>query len=187
MKSFIILGIGNPGKKYEHTPHNLGKHAIDILASQLNCAEPVPAHDESYSVYETEQHENTIILAKSEEFMNTSGVVAATLVKKHNIPVEQLIVLHDDIDTEIGTLKVKQGGSASGHNGIRDIINALHTDQFTRIRIGAAHQPRNKKNDASEYVLKQMPKEDYERATHVLDEDLWKTIESLPELRQSPE
>lgn len=156
---FIIVGLGNPEDQYQQTPHNIGFDAADELlkywdAESWKLNKKVDSH-----ISKTRVHDNTIVLAKPTTYMNASGKAVVALMKWYNTPPEKIIIIHDDIDIPLGTVKVKRKGSSGGHRGIESIIEHLHTNEFTRIKIGVGFTERPIGFDAKEYVLKKMSKE----------------------------
>lgn len=138
----IIVGLGNPGEKYEGTRHNIGFAALDNL---LKKYEPV-----NQSIWEdnkkTKSHikklsigEFPVLLAKPQTFMNNSGMALSLLTQYFKVKPEEVIIIHDDLDLPLGKLQIRFGGGSAGHNGIESVIEALKTDKFTRIRMGIGH------------------------------------------------
>lgn len=133
-KLFLIVGLGNPGNEYKNTRHNVGFMAIDYFA-------PKDANwkkEKNALTVRTEIDGAEVILAKPQTFMNNSGVAVAALMTFYKIPLENIIVIHDDMDLKVGNLREKIGGSSAGHNGIKSIDNAIGRE-YRRIRIGIGH------------------------------------------------
>jgi PTH1 family peptidyl-tRNA hydrolase len=131
----LIVGLGNPGIEYQFTPHNLGFLAIDQLAEDLNVE--VRNRNCRALTARATIGEEPVVLAKPETFMNLSGVSVRELVEKLEIrPEADLIVIYDELDLPLGTIRIRQRGSSAGHNGMKSIIGALGTQEFTRVRIG---------------------------------------------------
>jgi len=133
----LIVGLGNPGIEYQFTPHNLGFLTIDHLAGDLN----VEVRNRNCRALTARSRigEEPVVLAKPETFMNLSGVSVRELVEKLEIrPEADLIVIYDELDLPMGTIRVRQRGSSAGHNGMKSIIGALGTQEFARVRIGIA-------------------------------------------------
>ncbi len=130
----MIVGLGNPGRNYEFTRHNVGFRVLDLLSE----AENIPV--------ERRQHESLtgdglvegqrVILVKPQTFMNNSGVAVSALARWYKLPPEDILVIYDDLDLEVGRLRIRCGGGAGGHNGIKSLIQHLGTDAFSRIRFG---------------------------------------------------
>lgn len=150
--SWLVVGLGNPGAKYEATRHNVGQMALDVLAARIGSK--FSPHKANARVAEgrTAPGGPKLILAKSNGYMNTSGGPVAALVKYFGIDPERVIVLHDELDLPFDTLKLKQGGGHGGHNGLRDIAKALDTPEFLRVRIGIGRPPGQQ--DPADFVLK---------------------------------
>ena len=150
--SWLIVGLGNPGPKYEATRHNVGQMALDVLADRIGGR--FSPHRANARVAEGRIVPGgpKLILAKSNGFMNTSGGPVSALAKYFGIEPERIIVLHDELDLPFDTLKLKQGGGHGGHNGLRDIAKALGTPEFLRVRIGIGRPPGQQ--DPADFVLK---------------------------------
>jgi PTH1 family peptidyl-tRNA hydrolase len=146
----LIVGMGNPGVEYQFTPHNLGFLAIDRIANE--CGVDVRNRQCRALTARATIGSETVLLAKPETFMNLSGISVRELVSKHDIrPEEDLIVIQDELDFPLGTLRIHRKRSSAGHNGIESIINALGTQDFLRIRMGVA--PDHKIEDGMSYLL----------------------------------
>ncbi len=133
----LIVGLGNPGIEYQFTPHNLGFLAIDRLADELD----VEVRNRQCRALTARARigSEEVLLAKPETFMNLSGLAVGELVARHDIgPEQDLIVIYDELDLPLGTLRIRQRGSSAGHNGMKSIIGALGTQEFVRIRLGIA-------------------------------------------------
>lgn len=152
----MIIGLGNPGKKYENTRHNIGFQAIDKLASQLNAPPMQSKFNGMYSV--VHRPEGKVMLVKPLTFMNLSGECVRPLMDYYDVAIEDIIVLYDDLDFAPGELKLRQKGSAGGHNGIKSLIAHLGTDQFKRIRLGIGRPINGMK--VADYVLSDFSKEE---------------------------
>lgn len=148
--SWLIVGLGNPGKEYERTRHNCGFCAIDILAEQLVCKIDKSKFQGLYG--KTTYRGNTIFLLKPQTYMNLSGRSVLQLSAYYAIPPQRIIVLFDDISLEPGRLRVRADGSAGGHNGIKSIIQELGSQEFPRIKIGVGAKP-NPQQDLADWVL----------------------------------
>ncbi|NOY64624.1 MAG: aminoacyl-tRNA hydrolase [Nitrospirae bacterium] len=153
---WIIAGLGNPGKKYKNTRHNVGFRALDILATKLHLSF---ASEEQYSIVEGMIQDNPVILLKPLTYMNLSGIAVAQVLKKKKITPENLIVIHDDLDLLPGKIKIKKGGSSGGHKGIKSIIECLDSSEFIRVKIGIG-RPAN--IPLERYVLEKIPAEEME-------------------------
>ena len=167
---YIIAGLGNPTKKYENTRHNIGFDVIDVIAGKYN----IPMNQQKHkaicgSGYIEGQK---VLLLEPQTFMNVSGTSVRDAVDFYKIdPTAEFIVIYDDINLEPGQLRIRKKGSAGGHNGIKDIIAHLGTQDFARIRVGVGEKP--KEYDLADYVLGHFSKEDRvlvdEAALHAAD------------------
>jgi peptidyl-tRNA hydrolase, PTH1 family len=175
---FIVVGLGNPGPEYVWTPHNAGFLAIDRLAQQHGI---VVQNRRCKALTGTTRIGNReVILAKPETFMNLSGASVAALLKEFGIGPEQrdssLVVLYDELDLPLGTIKIKERGSPAGHNGARSIIGSLGSNEWLRIRIGVgpdlppeAIAAGAKRRGGKDYLLDPMSKRDLTVLDEVLD------------------
>ena len=146
----LIVGLGNPGIEYQFTPHNLGFLAIDRIANEYK----VDVRNRQCRALTAKAVIGTeaVLLAKPETFMNLSGLAVLELTRKHEIrPEEDLIVIQDELDFPLGTVRLHRRRSSAGHNGIESIIGALGTKDFLRIRMGVA--PDRKVEDGMSYLL----------------------------------
>ena len=170
----LIAGLGNPGAQYARTLHNVGFWLVDRLASQGNTTfrrEPKFFGD----VCEVKLGAHRVRLLKPETFMNLSGQSILALAQFYKIPVDSVLIVHDEIDLAPGTLRLKQGGGHGGHNGLRDISLRLGSN-FARLRIGIGHP--GHKDDVHDYVL-HGPRREQEEALHSsLDE----AIKMIPQI-----
>lgn len=152
----LIIGLGNPGKPYEHTRHNIGFDVIDELANRWNA----PLNQSKFNgMYASVHHpEGKVILLKPLTYMNLSGESVRPLMDYFDIDVEDIIVIYDDLDLETGKLRLRAKGSAGGHNGIKSLIQHLGTQEFNRIRVGVNRPPAGMK--VADYVLSKFSKDD---------------------------
>ena len=137
----LIVGLGNPGMRYEHTKHNIGFRVIDALYEafcQRDARFPRPTHTSICNslVIQTTWHDTSIILAKPMTYMNNSGAAVAALVRRFEIPLSELCIVYDDVHLDIGVLRIRQKGSDGGQKGMKSIIQRLGTPVFPRLRIG---------------------------------------------------
>lgn len=138
----VIVGLGNPGAQYENTPHSVGFESVDAIASEIGASwESKKAFSclMAKGVFAGTQ----VLLVKPQTFMNLSGNSVAPVVKYHNASPADLVVIQDDIDLASGRIRIRKGGSCGGHNGIRNIIERLGTQAFTRIKIGVGKDRSN--------------------------------------------
>ena len=147
---FIIAGLGNPDRQYEGTRHNVGFDVIDRLAEKYDIA--VDARKHRALVGRGIIEGQRVILAKPQTYMNLSGESLQSLAAYYKIdPEQELLVIYDDINLDVGQLRIREKGSAGGHNGIKNIIAHLGTQVFPRIRVGVGEKP--SKYDLADYVL----------------------------------
>lgn len=157
---FLIVGLGNPGKEYEHTRHNAGFDVIDALAEKYNISVTEKKHKALCGKGVIEGVK--VILAKPQTFMNLSGESVAELVQYYKLdPEEEMIVIFDDISLAPGNIRIRKKGSAGGHNGIKNIIAQTGTQNFMRIKVGVGEKPKGW--DLADYVLGHFSKEDRAR------------------------
>ena len=162
----LIVGLGNPGIEYQFSPHNVGFLAIDRIASDLGIE--VRNRQCRAVTARTVMGEETVLLAKPETFMNRSGLAVADLVRNHELKPElDLIVIQDELDFPLGTLRIHTRRSSAGHNGIESIIGALGTKDFLRIRIGVA--PERKLQDGQSYLLAPLRQAELKVVDQMLD------------------
>ena len=162
----LIVGLGNPGVEYQFTPHNLGFLVVDRIANER--AVEVRNRQCRALTARVVIGSETILLAKPETFMNLSGISVRELVGKHEVRVEEdLIVIQDELDFPLGTLRIHRRRSSAGHNGIESIINALGTQDFLRIRMGVA--PDHKIEDGMSYLLAPFRKAQLKVVDEMLD------------------
>jgi PTH1 family peptidyl-tRNA hydrolase len=154
--TWLVAGLGNPDEKYRSTRHNAGAMVVELLAERsgerFRKTRFVPAE-----VAEARIGGGRVLLAKSQRFMNESGPSFASVAKKNSVPPEQLIAVHDEIDLPFGALRIKQGGSTAGHNGLNSLVSALRSDDFLRVRVGVGRAPG--RGDPIGYVLKPFSKD----------------------------
>ena len=154
---FLIVGLGNPTKQYEKTRHNIGFDVMDALADKYNISISENKHKALCGKGVIEGMK--VVLAKPQTYMNLSGESVAELVNYYKIDEEhELLVIYDDISLDVGKLRIRAKGSAGGHNGIKNIIAQLGTQEFTRIKIGVGEKPA--KMDLADYVLGRFSKEE---------------------------
>ncbi|MDN7247569.1 aminoacyl-tRNA hydrolase [Planococcus shenhongbingii] len=145
----LIIGLGNPGKTYEQTRHNIGFKVIDYLASKWNAPLTQNKFKGMYSIIH--RPEGKVMLLKPLTYMNLSGESVGALMDYYDIDIHDIVVIYDDLDLPTGQLRLRQKGSAGGHNGIKSLIQHLGTQQFNRIRIGISRPPAGMK--VPDYVL----------------------------------
>lgn len=163
---YLVVGLGNPGREYRDTRHNAGFMVIDRLSSQLNIS---LSRVQSKAIIGTGfDGANKILLAKPQTFMNLSGQAISSLVRFYKIPMERLLVIHDDLDIPVGTLRMRPGGGAGGQKGLKSTIEQLGTDAFPRLRVGIGRPPGQMR--AADYVLEEFIGADRQTMDTVLDQ-----------------
>jgi PTH1 family peptidyl-tRNA hydrolase len=169
----LIVGLGNPGIEYQFTPHNAGFLAVDRIAEYCNVAIANRRCRALTGKATLAGHE--VLLAKPETYMNLSGLSAAALVRELEIPIpsQDLIVIYDELDLPLGTIRIRERGSANGHNGVKSISGVLGTEEWLRIRIGVGKPPladgREIKSGGKDYLLSPMRRQELEVLDEVLD------------------
>ena len=168
----LIVGLGNPGIEYQFTPHNAGFLAIDRIAEV--CGTNVSNRRGRALTGKATLAGQEVLLAKPETFMNLSGLAVAALLHELQLPVEDLIVLYDELAIPLGQLRIRERGSAGGHNGVKSILGALGTEEWIRVRIGVGKQPavtgREVKAGGTDYLLSPMRKMMLQELDEVLDQ-----------------
>ena len=162
---FVIVGLGNPDKKYEHTRHNIGFAAIDYIADKYN----IELNRIKFKGVFGEGLINgkKVILLKPTTYMNNSGIALRQCMDFYKVSAEDILVLYDDMDMPVGKLRLRQKGSAGGHNGIKSIISHIGTQEFDRIRIGIG---KDKMIPVVDWVLGKFPQEQQEDLNHALEQ-----------------
>lgn len=166
--NWLIVGLGNPGARYEKTRHNLGFLLVDRLAQKFQTQ--IKREECRALVGRVEIDRTRAELVKPQTFMNLSGESIACLLKKENRAADKLIVVSDDLALPLGALRLRARGSAGGHNGLKSIIGCLRTEEFARLRIGI--QPEHPLASTKDFVLENFSKTDFERVERVLDESV---------------
>lgn len=144
----LIVGIGNPGKEYEHTRHNIGFDTIDLLVKKLN----IKTHKEKFNgiYFETIINDEKIFLLKPQSYVNLSGVVVKKYIDYFKIDIDDILIVVDDLDQKIGDYKLKNNSTSGGHNGLKNIEQNLGTKNYKRLKIGINN---GNKNNVIDYVL----------------------------------
>ena len=172
---YLIAGLGNPGTKYDMTRHNIGFHTIDYMADEMGVKIKKLKYKALYG--EGVINGERVILAKPQTFMNLSGESIAEFVKFFKIPVENVIIISDDISLDTGRIRVRGKGSAGGHNGLKSIIYMLNSDNFPRVRIGVGAPP-HADYDLADFVLGRFSKEEIP----VLEETIVRADKAVKEI-----
>ena len=162
----LIVGLGNPDPEYQWTPHNLGFMAVDELANR--AAIRVERPEGKALVGRGKLAGEEILLAKPQTYMNLSGISVRELLAKYELDVSDLLVMWDEVQLPLGTIRVHPDGSAGSHNGAKSVIGALGTQEFARLRLGCG--PEHQLSSRREYVLRPMKKAELEVAAEMLDE-----------------
>ncbi len=164
--NWLIVGLGNPGLRYEKTRHNLGFMLVDWLAREFQTS---VKREECRALIGRAEIENQLTeLVKPQTFMNLSGESVNCLLNKENRSAEKLIIISDDLALPFGTIRLRPKGSAGGHNGLKSLIANLRTDEFIRLRIGI--QPEYDLKDTKDFVLENFSKLDLESVETVLQQ-----------------
>jgi PTH1 family peptidyl-tRNA hydrolase len=173
--SFIVAGLGNPGKKYENTRHNAGFIAIDDIAKRLSVKiDRAKFHS---LTAECEIGGVRVLLMKPETFMNNSGIAIGEASSFYKIPPERIIILHDEISFDAGVIRIRRKGSAGGHNGLKSVIAALSSENFPRVKIGVGQKP-HPDYDLVDFVLGKIPDADLQLILQRLN-DIYSTVELI--------
>jgi len=146
---YLLIGLGNPGREYLNTRHNMGFLLVDQLARQLN-ARGMKVQSKAI-VIEARYGETRLLLAKPQTYMNLSGQAAQGLIHFYKLPLERVMVAHDDLDLPLGTLRLRPGGGAGGQKGMKSILEQVGAPNFARLRLGIGRPPG--RMDAAAYVL----------------------------------
>ena len=148
---WLIVGLGNPGPQYETTRHNIGAMCADVLADRISSRFSKSSKLRS-DVAEGRFGQTRVVVAKPHSYMNESGGPTKSLINYYKVPLEQLVVLHDELDIDFATQRYKLGGGDNGHNGLKSIRSALGSGDFLRVRLGIGRPPG--RQDPADFVLK---------------------------------
>ena len=176
LKIRMVAGLGNPGDEYAETRHNAGFKAIDELARQAGVTywkNQAGAEVALININDAEEEggKRQIVLVKPQSYMNTSGGPISKLCREYKIKAEELLVIHDELDIDPGTIRVKHGGGLAGHNGLKSIADKLQTKDWTRIRVGIGRPPG--RMSVVDWVLGRPKKDgwdDFVQGTHLASE-----------------
>ncbi len=160
----LIVGLGNPGKEYDKTRHNIGFMALDKILEKYNLTNPKKNFDGIY--YQTIINGENVIFLKPQKYINLSGNVIKKYVDFYKIDIKDIFIIHDDLDIQCGNLKLKERGSSGGHNGLKNIEENLKTKEYKRLKIGIS---KDREKDTKEYVLGTISKEEKTKIEEVLD------------------
>lgn len=180
--SYLIAGLGNPGREYENTRHNAGFVAADMLADKFNMSFSKSKFDALYG--DCEIAGERVIVAKPQTYMNLSGRAVQKLSAFYKIPIDKIIVMHDDVSLDVGKIRIRRKGSAGGQKGLANIIELMGSQDIPRIKIGVGAKP-HPDYDMKEWVLGKIPAEQQsdfktacENAVKAVDEIIRRGIDS---------
>jgi peptidyl-tRNA hydrolase, PTH1 family len=151
---WLIIGLGNPDDEYAGTRHNAGAMVVARLAERAGAK--LKRSRNRAQVAEIRDGDERVVLARPTSYVNESGGPASLLARWYKTPLERIIVVHDEIDLAAGKLQIRRGGGTAGHNGVKDIVKALGSPEFLRVRIGVGRPPG--RQDPADYVLERVPK-----------------------------
>lgn len=157
--AWLVVGLGNPGRAYEHTRHNAGVRAVELLAAKLGAK--LGRSKFKALVAEARLGDVPVKICRPTTYMNESGQAVGPVARWHKIPPDHLIVVHDELDLPLGRLRVKLGGGTAGHHGLDSIVEALGTRDFYRVRIGVG-KPHNA-DQTINWVLERLPRDAAQR------------------------
>lgn len=172
-KNILIIGLGNPGEKYENTRHNLGFMVLDEFSKKTNAENnPFKLEEKFESLIKHYDHENQrVILAKPQTFMNNSGRAVKKIMDFYKIGLENLIIVHDDIDLPLEKIRTSKDSSSAGHKGIGSIIETLGSQDFRRIRCGIRNEI-NENIPTEKFVLQKFSKEEMGKLDNFIEEGI---------------
>ncbi|HLE14911.1 MAG TPA: aminoacyl-tRNA hydrolase [Anaerolineales bacterium] len=163
--TYLIAGLGNPGREYRENRHNIGFMALDRLAVRLGLSY---SRLESKALLTKGEHQGRrLLLAKPQTYMNLSGQAVGALLRYYKVPLENLLVIYDDVDLPLGSLRLRPGGGSSGQKGMASIIERLGSQDFPRLRIGIGRPPG--RMEAAAYVLEDFSRQEAEVLPEILD------------------
>jgi PTH1 family peptidyl-tRNA hydrolase len=176
----LVVGLGNPGRDYDRTRHNVGAEVVELLADRHRAR--LKPGKERANAAEVDVEGKRLALAVPLTYMNDSGGAVRALVRRYGVEPTRLVVVHDELDLPVAALKLKAGGGLAGHNGLRSIRAHLHTDEFLRVRIGVGKPP--SKEQGADHVLNRFSKREraeidttIERAADAVEEILARGID----------
>ena len=152
--SYLVAGLGNPGARYRDTRHNLGRRAVELIADELGGSWRSRWNGR---VSELRDGDGRLALLVPETFMNESGRSVAPALRFYKLPPQRLVVVHDELDLELGDVRAKRGGGLAGHNGLRSLAEDLGTQDFLRVRIGIGRPERGDRRPVADWVLQPFP------------------------------
>lgn len=163
---WAIVGLGNPGTKYENTRHNIGFLAVDLIAQELGVKINKLQFSSLCGRAVIDGHK--VLLMKPSTFMNRSGQAVRDMMRFYKLPIENVLVLADDVALNAGQGRIRRSGSDGGHNGLKDIIYQTGSDQFPRVKLGVGQKP-HPEMDLADWVLGKIPKQDSEKVMLMLE------------------
>lgn len=172
---FLVVGLGNIGIKYIGTRHNVGFDVVDMLAKKMK-ADFRLQNKCNASIASYNYGNKKVFLAMPQTFMNLSGDAVKPLLNYYDIPLTNLIVVYDDIYLDVGRIRIRERGSAGGHNGMKHIIARVSSEEFIRVRVGVSKKPENV--PLANYVLSKFAKEECEK----IDDAVMKTIDAIEDI-----
>ena len=148
----LVVGLGNPGPDYAGTRHNVGFRVVELLATRAGGGKFSRHRKANADVLEGRLGERRVVLAKPRTYMNLSGGPVAGLLQYYSVPLEDLVVVHDELDLDFGVVRLKRGGGEGGHNGLRSVSSSVGSKDYLRVRLGIGRPPG--RQDPADYVLK---------------------------------
>ncbi len=153
----LVVGLGNPGKEYRETRHNIGFMVLDNYLGKVSWKSKLESQ-----FYMTEINNEQVIFIKPETYMNLSGIAVRKVLKYYDVKIEDILVIQDDLDMELGTYKLKKNSSSGGHNGIKSIISEIKSEEFARLKIGIG---KDERIPVDKYVLARLSTQEMEKIT----------------------
>jgi PTH1 family peptidyl-tRNA hydrolase len=175
---WLIAGLGNPGEKYARTRHNAGAMVVDLLCDRLGVSLK-KTRFVAATAAEARSGDASLLLVRPTTFMNESGPPIASVARKRDIPVERVVIVHDEIDLPFGALRLKFGGSTAGHNGLESVVTAFRSRDFSRVRIGVGRPPG--RQDPIGYVLSPFASREREDAAVLIEDAADATLALISE------
>ena len=172
---YIVVGLGNPGDKYEKTRHNVGFNVIDLLAKEYSIDVSKLKH--KALIGEGRVGTEKVILVKPMTYMNLSGESVVDICNYYNVDLENVIVIYDDIDLDVGKIRIRKKGGPGTHNGMKSVVHEILSDEFIRIRVGIGSP--NDKSEMIEYVIGKLEDEEYNKLTMGIDKAEEAVVEIL--------
>lgn len=174
MKIKLVVGLGNPGKQYQNTRHNMGFRVVDEIAKKLGVSQWKERDGALY--FDCYFDMCRVVFIKPQRFINLSGDVMIKFVNFLNIKTEDIIVISDDLDLPVGSIKLKEKGSSGGHNGLKNIESQLKTNEYKRIKIGISN---DRNIDTKDYVLEKLNKEENDKLNPAIQKAANAVLDSI--------